>query len=155
MNATPRGNYATVSRNSPAYFRPRFRWVEKTQTLSDESANLPFAKLNTRRVETLFPQFRTTELEKLGHNATKITKDSAETFKIRELLTPECGRFLFVNRPAAGKVRTLSAEFIALGAILSTPSTESLPSKIQTLAGKFRRRRRRNLGMTAAPGGAA
>jgi hypothetical protein len=36
MNATPPGNYATVSRNSPAYFPPRFLWVEKSQTLSDE-----------------------------------------------------------------------------------------------------------------------
>ena len=58
----------------------------KSQTPSDESANLPFAKLNTRKVETLSPQFRTTELEKPEQKATKITKDSAGHITLVPLL---------------------------------------------------------------------
>jgi hypothetical protein len=54
MNATPRGNYATVSRNSPAYFPPRFRWVEKSQTLSDEFGK----KCRPLIRESLTPKFR-------------------------------------------------------------------------------------------------
>jgi hypothetical protein len=54
MNATPPGNYATVSRNSPAYFPPRFRSVEKSQTLSGESGK----KCRPLIRESLTPKFQ-------------------------------------------------------------------------------------------------
>ena len=73
MNASPPGNYVTVSRNSPAYFPPRFGWVEKSQTLSEE-----FGK-NYRPLirESLTPKFRRL-LPANGHASKKVGTVSAQ-----------------------------------------------------------------------------
>ena len=84
---------------------------------------------------TLLRKFRdrraTTNLSRLGKSQT---------------LSGQSRKVLFVAWPVLRKVRSASAHFEALLAgILSMPSIELLPSKIQTASAKSRRRCLRNL----------
>jgi hypothetical protein len=146
-------NYAPLSRKSHQPTATTLRDPQKSQTLSGESWIRLYADGRVMGKVGTSPQIRTTELRSPKQKATKTTRDSNATFQIRELLTPEFGRSLFVDRPELRKVPTLSAQLEAMvsAAILSTPSIELRQSKIRTPSGKFRRHRLRNSGPTVTP----
>jgi hypothetical protein len=141
-------NYATLSRKFHKPTATNLRRQKKSQTVSDQSSKrLRGSRHPPAKLRTLSPQIRTTELLSLEQKLAKIAKHSCGILQIRESLTPESRRFLFVYRPALRKVRTLSAQSEAMfsAEILSTLSIESPQSKIQTSSGKSRRHRLRNL----------
>jgi hypothetical protein len=125
-------NYATLTwKFLEPMERTNIRYGRKSQTVSGQSRELPFAAWRA-----------------LG----KVPTASAQSKAIRESLTPHFRRFQSAASRALRKVGTLFPLFKALplAEILSTASIELLDSKIQTPSGEFRRSRLRNLEFMSA-----